>query len=131
MEFERQMGNELAAGYLMVLRDLRNLRWVYQVTLECPPVRKERSTATTEAPMRQKASRLGLAVHDDPMAVALVTRAAGGNPTAREEIVERHVRLVWSIFARFQLSNHDREDVGQKVRLLRLDSQRARCLERL
>jgi len=131
MEFEWQMGDELAAGLLMVLGDLRNLRRVYQVTLGCPPDRKERSTATTEAPMRQKASRLGLAVHDDPMVVALVTRAAGGGPTAREEIVERYARLVWSIFARFQLSNHDREDVGQKVRLLCLGSQRARCLQRL
>ena len=53
---------------------------------------------------------------DDPTAVALVTRAAGGDPTAWDEIVERHAPLVWSICA--QLSNDDREDVGQKVRLL-------------
>ena len=55
---------------------------------------------------------------DDPTAVALVTRAAGGDPTAWEEIVERHAPLVWSSCARFQLSTDDREDVGQKVRLL-------------
>jgi len=41
MEFEWQMGDELAAGLLMVLGDLRNLRRVYQVTLGCTPVRKE------------------------------------------------------------------------------------------
>lgn len=68
--------------------------------------------------MRQKASRPGLAVRDDPTVVALVTRAAGGDPAAWEEIVERYAPLVWSICARFQLSNHDHEDVGQKVRLL-------------
>ena len=45
--------------------------------------------------------------------------------------MERYAPLVWFIFARFQLSNHDREDVGQKVRLLCLGPQRARCLERL
>ena len=32
--------------------------------------------------------------------------------------MEQYAPLVWSICARFQLSNHDREDVGQKVRLL-------------
>ncbi len=50
--------------------------------------------------------------------VALVTCADGGDPTAWEEIVERYAPLVWSICARFQLSNHDREDLGQKMRLL-------------
>ena len=57
-------------------------------------------------------------MRDDPTVVALVTRAAGGDPTAWEEIVERYAPLVWSICARFQLSTHDREDVGQKVWLL-------------
>ena len=57
-------------------------------------------------------------MRDDPTVVALVTRVAGGDPTAWEEIVEQYAPLVWSICARFQLSNHDREDVGQKVRLL-------------
>ncbi len=32
--------------------------------------------------------------------------------------MERYGPLVWSICARFQLSNHDREDVGQNVWLL-------------
>jgi RNA polymerase sigma factor (sigma-70 family) len=57
-------------------------------------------------------------VRDDPTVVALVNRAAGGDPAAWEEIVERYGPLVWSICARFQLSNHDREDVGQNVWLL-------------
>jgi RNA polymerase sigma factor (sigma-70 family) len=57
-------------------------------------------------------------VRDDPTVVALVTRAAGGDPAAWNEIVERYAPLVWSICARFQLSNHDREDVAQNVWLL-------------
>jgi RNA polymerase sigma factor (sigma-70 family) len=57
-------------------------------------------------------------VRDDSTVIALVTRAAGSDPTAWEEIVERYGPLVWSICARFQLSNHDREDVGQTVWLL-------------
>jgi len=57
-------------------------------------------------------------VRDDPTVIALVTRAAGSDPTAWDEIVERYGPLVWSICARFRLSNHDREDVGQNVWLL-------------
>jgi RNA polymerase sigma factor (sigma-70 family) len=57
-------------------------------------------------------------MRDDPTVVALVTRAAGDDPTAWDEIVERYAPLVWSICARFQLSKSDREDVGQNVWLL-------------
>ena len=57
-------------------------------------------------------------MRDDPTVVALVTRAAGGDPTAWDEIVERYGPLVWSICARFQLGSHDREDVAQNVWLL-------------
>ena len=57
-------------------------------------------------------------MRDDPTVVALVTRAAGGDPAAWDEIVERYAPLVWSVCARFQLSNHDREDVAQNVWLL-------------
>jgi RNA polymerase sigma factor (sigma-70 family) len=57
-------------------------------------------------------------VRDDPTVVALVTRAAGGDPAAWNEIVERYAPLVWSICVRFQLSIADREDVGQNVWLL-------------
>ena len=57
-------------------------------------------------------------MRDDPTVIALVTRAAGSDPTAWDEIVERYAPLVWSICTRFQLSNHDREDVGQNVWLL-------------
>jgi RNA polymerase sigma factor (sigma-70 family) len=57
-------------------------------------------------------------VRDDPTVVALVNRAAGSDPAAWNEIVERYAPLVWAICARFQLSNHDREDVGQNVWLL-------------
>lgn len=57
-------------------------------------------------------------MRDDPTVVALVTRAAGSDPAAWEEIVERYSPLVWSICARFQLSTCDRQDVGQNVWLL-------------
>jgi RNA polymerase sigma factor (sigma-70 family) len=57
-------------------------------------------------------------MRDDPTVVALVTRAAGGDPRAWAEIVERYAPLVWSICTRFQLSNQDAEDVGQNVWLL-------------
>jgi RNA polymerase sigma factor (sigma-70 family) len=57
-------------------------------------------------------------MRDDPTVVALVNRAAGSDPAAWNEIVERYAPLVWAICARFQLSNHDREDVGQNVWLL-------------
>jgi RNA polymerase sigma factor (sigma-70 family) len=57
-------------------------------------------------------------VRDDPTVVALVKRAAGDDPAAWNEIVERYAPLVWSICTRFQLSAPDREDVGQNVWLL-------------
>jgi RNA polymerase sigma factor (sigma-70 family) len=57
-------------------------------------------------------------MRDDPTVVALVARAAGGDPGAWVEIVERYAPLVWSICTRFQLSNQDTEDVGQNVWLL-------------
>ena len=57
-------------------------------------------------------------MRDDPTVVALVTRAAGGDPAAWNDIVERYAPLVWSICARFQLGPSDREDVTQNVWLL-------------
>ena len=57
-------------------------------------------------------------MRDDPTVVALVTRAAGSDPAAWNEIVERYAPLVWSICARFQLIGSDREDVAQNVWLL-------------
>ncbi len=57
-------------------------------------------------------------MRDDPSVVALVVGAAGGDQGAWDEIVERYAPLVWSICARYQLSRHDTEDVGQTVWLL-------------
>ena len=57
-------------------------------------------------------------MRDDPVVVALVTRAAGSDASAWNEIVERYAPLVWSICTRFQLSNQDSEDVAQTVWLL-------------
>ena len=57
-------------------------------------------------------------MRDDPTVVALVARAAEGDPRAWADVVERYAPLVWSICTRFQLSNQDTEDVGQNVWLL-------------
>jgi RNA polymerase sigma factor (sigma-70 family) len=57
-------------------------------------------------------------MRDDPTVVALVVRASGSDQSAWDEIVERYSPLVWAICARFRLSNHDTEDVGQNVWLL-------------
>jgi RNA polymerase sigma factor (sigma-70 family) len=57
-------------------------------------------------------------MRDDPSVIALVTRAAGGDQDAWNEIVDRYAPLVWAICARFGLSSQDREDVGQSVWLL-------------
>ena len=57
-------------------------------------------------------------MRDDPSVVALVTRAAGSDPSAWSEIVDRYAPLVWSICTRYQLSSQDTEDVGQTVWLL-------------
>jgi RNA polymerase sigma factor (sigma-70 family) len=57
-------------------------------------------------------------MRDDPSVVALVTRAAGDDYEAWNEIVERYVPLVWAICTRYQLSRDDSEDVGQTVWLL-------------
>jgi RNA polymerase sigma factor (sigma-70 family) len=54
-------------------------------------------------------------MRDDPSVVALVVRAAGKDEDAWGAIVERYAPLLWSICNRFQLSNHDRDDVAQTV----------------
>jgi RNA polymerase sigma factor (sigma-70 family) len=57
-------------------------------------------------------------MRDDPHVVALVTRASGGDQDAWYEIIDRYASLVYTICARYRLSNHDIEDVGQNVWLL-------------
>ena len=57
-------------------------------------------------------------MRDDPHVVALVTRAAGSDQDAWNELVERYSPLVWTICLRYELSNHDIEDIGQTVWLL-------------
>jgi RNA polymerase sigma factor (sigma-70 family) len=54
-------------------------------------------------------------MHDDPLVVTLVVRAAGSDQAAWDEIVERYAPLVWSICSRYRLSGPDIEDVGQSV----------------
>jgi len=57
-------------------------------------------------------------MRDDPEVVALVTRASGGDQDAWYKLVDRYAPLVYTICARYRLSNHDIEDVGQNVWLL-------------
>ena len=68
--------------------------------------------------MGLKASRPGLAGHDEPASAALCTRAAAGDQGAWDDIVERYAPMVWSICTRFRLSGRDLEDVAQNVWLL-------------
>jgi RNA polymerase sigma factor (sigma-70 family) len=57
-------------------------------------------------------------MRDDQSVIALVTRAAGDDQQAWDELIERYAPLVWAICTRYRLSNHDIEDVGQSVWLL-------------
>lgn len=50
-------------------------------------------------------------MRDDPAVVDLVRRAADGDRTAWDLIVERYSPLVWAICRRFRLSDVDAEDV--------------------
>jgi len=54
-------------------------------------------------------------VRDDPAVTALVTRAAEGDQSAWDEIVERYAPLVWSICRRYRLDRTDADDVAQNV----------------
>jgi RNA polymerase sigma factor (sigma-70 family) len=45
----------------------------------------------------------------------LVSRAAAGDREAWNQIVERHAPLVWAIGRRYRLTDHECEDVGQRV----------------
>ena len=65
--------------------------------------------------MGLKASRPGLAGHDDPAAGPLPARAAAGDQGAWDEIVERYAPMVWSICTTFRLSDRDLEDMAQNV----------------
>ena len=63
-------------------------------------------------------------MRDDPSVVELVTRAAGYDQDAWNELVERYIPLVWAICARYRLSSHDIEDVSQTVWLLLVEQLR-------
>ena len=52
---------------------------------------------------------------EDPVVVALVTRARNGDRQAWDALVERYAPLIWSICRRHQLGGADAEDVGQSV----------------
>jgi RNA polymerase sigma factor (sigma-70 family) len=54
-------------------------------------------------------------MRDDPVVVALVTGARGGDRDAWNELVERYAPLVWGICRRHRLSRVEADDVGQTV----------------
>ena len=54
-------------------------------------------------------------MRDDPTVAALVARAAAGDQSAWDEIVERYAPLVWSICSRFRLDRSEIDDVAQNV----------------
>ena len=54
-------------------------------------------------------------MRNDPVVTALVTRAAGYDQEAWNEIVERYAPMVWAICAHYRLSSQDIEDVSQTV----------------
>jgi RNA polymerase sigma factor (sigma-70 family) len=57
-------------------------------------------------------------MRDDPVVIALVTRARDGDQQAWHELVDRYAPLVWSICQRYRLNRHDIDDIGQTVWLL-------------
>jgi RNA polymerase sigma factor (sigma-70 family) len=54
----------------------------------------------------------------DSSVTALVNRAAAGDSGAWNRIIDRYAPLVYAICARYRLSQHDIEDVGQRVWML-------------
>ncbi len=54
----------------------------------------------------------------DSSVTALVNRAAAGDSDAWNRIIDRYVPLVYAICTRYRLSQHDMEDVGQRVWML-------------
>ncbi len=57
-------------------------------------------------------------MRDDPVVIALVTRAQDGDQGAWDEIVDRYAPLVWAVCRRYQLSRPDTDDVAQTLWLL-------------
>src|SRR5919199_6791650 len=45
----------------------------------------------------------------------LITRAAGGDPTAFQALVERHRSMVYRVAYQFAGNHHDAEDIAQEV----------------
>ena len=54
-------------------------------------------------------------MRNDPQVIDLVTRAAIGERSAWDAIVDRYSPLIWSICRRWELDCMDAEDVGQAV----------------
>jgi RNA polymerase sigma factor (sigma-70 family) len=63
-------------------------------------------------------------MRNDPQVIDLVTRAAAGEQSAWDALVERYSPLIWSICRRWQLDRADSEDVSQAVWLRLLEQLR-------
>jgi RNA polymerase sigma-70 factor, ECF subfamily len=69
----------------------------------------------------------------------LITRAAGGDPTAFQALVERHRSMVYRVAYQFAGNHYDAEDIAQEVFIkvyrsldkFRQDAQLASCLYRI
>jgi RNA polymerase sigma factor (sigma-70 family) len=61
-------------------------------------------------------------MRDDPSVIALVNRAANGDQSAWNEIVERYAPLVWSVCLRYKLDRPEIDDIGQNVWLLLVEN---------
>jgi RNA polymerase sigma factor (sigma-70 family) len=57
-------------------------------------------------------------MRNDPLVIALVTRAAAGDQGAWDKIVDQYSPLVWSICLRYRLDRQEIDDIGQNVWLL-------------
>lgn len=57
-------------------------------------------------------------MRNDPLVIALVTRAVAGDQGAWDKIVDQYSPLVWSICLRYQLDRQEIDDIGQNVWLL-------------
>jgi RNA polymerase sigma factor (sigma-70 family) len=81
------------------------------------PGQDEHASRDPREPTRTSAAT----VRDDPVVIALVTRAGNGDRLAWEALVERYTTLIWSICRRHRLGDGDAEDVGQSVWLQLVD----------
>jgi RNA polymerase sigma factor (sigma-70 family) len=90
------------------------------VAVAYPPVRRLHGGPANRGPWAPTPTGAD-PVHDNPVIIDLVTRAAKGDKHAWDALVERFIPLIWSICRRHRLGDADTEDVGQNVWLRLVD----------